>query len=331
MKITFNVIGCGLENNGGSLTIIESANTLVDLGHEVVIIDDSPNRYTWGPLRAGHRIIKDNADIPTAAVIISTGYRTVRKMLHFHKRCGKQFWWIRGWETWNYPEQYITNVLLKYPVTKMVNGIQLQEKLSKLGVESHLVRPGYDLDAFNCLNLRDNNPELITLGGLYSNGKKRNSKRTDWILKAAKKLKKHHNVQLWMFGADDMPNTKETEVVDRYFKEPSTPMKNEIYNWCDIWLAPTELEGLHMPPAEAMLTECPVVGTNAELSGMSDYLVDGVTGLVAENNYESFLTKVQSLVVQKEYRVEIGKAGGVEILRLGDRKTNMQKMVEVLT
>lgn len=328
MKITFNVLNCGLENNGGSDTIIKSANTLVDLGHEVILLGNQDIRYTWEPIKAEHikvKGIKDKKELPSADVVISTGFATVRKMLHFPDRCGKRFWWIRGWETWNYPEAYIRNTLLQYPVTKIVNGIQLQEKLEKLGVKSHLVRPGYDFNAFSCLNIRGKNEQII-LGGLYSNGKKRKAKRTDWIFKAVERLKQDHDIKLWMFGVGKLKH----DGIDRYFREPSPNLKNLIYNQCDIWLAPTELEGLHMPPAEAMLTECPVIGTNAELSGMSDYMgfIWGET--VAENNIDAFIDKIEDLIKFPKIRSLVGILSRKNVLRLGDRKTNMQKMVEVL-
>lgn len=326
MRITFNVLNCGLENNGGSITIIDSANTLVDMGHEVTIVDNQDIRYTWGGLKAEHRIIKGKADLPDADAVISTGFATVRKMLHFPDRCGKKFHWIRGWETWNYPEWYIEKTLLCYPVTRLVNGIQLQQKLAGLGIESYLVRPGYDFGKFSCLNARKDNDQVI-LGGLYSNGKKRRGKRTGWILKAVKRLKKNHNVKLWMFGQEANPGIG---VIDRYFKEPSAWLKNEIYNACDIWLAPTELEGLHMPPAEAMLTECPVVGTNAELSGMVDYLGHNKTGRVTDNGLESFVSHAEALIKSKCLRRRLGKQARRTVLALGDRKTNMERMVEVV-
>lgn len=327
MKITFNVVGCGLENNGGSITILKSANTLIDLGHEVTIIDHRDNEYTWGVVKAEHKIIKSKEDIPDADVIIATGFSTVRKMLHWPDRCGKKFHWIRGWETWNYPEWYIEKKILQYPVTKLVNGIQLQEKLARCGVEAHLVRPGYDFEDFSLLNVRGKDSKII-LGGLYCTGRKRKGKRTDWILKAAEQLKKKHsNLELWMYGLPDKPSLN---VIDRYFKNPTPTLKNQIYNLCDIWLAPTMLEGLHMPPAEAMLTLCPVVGTNAELSGMSDYLVPCITGIRAENNLTSFVVSIEKLIKHPDLRMCLGGTGRSKIMGLGNRETNMQKMVEVL-
>lgn len=325
MKITFNVSGCGLENNGGSITIIRSANALIDLGHEVIIADHRDNEYTWGVVKAEHKVIKCKDDIPNADAIIATGFSTVRRMLHWPKRCGKQFHWIRGWETWNYPEWYIEKTLLRYPVTRLVNGIQLQQKLAACGVESHIIRPGYDFDEFSLLNIRSE--KEITLGGLYCNSEKRKGKRTEWIIKTAKKLKEKYKIKLWMFGQEDNPKIG---VIDRYFKDPTIALKNEIYNTVNIWLAPTKLEGLHMPPAEAMLTGCAVVGTDAELTGMVDYLVHEKTGLIAGNTLELFTESTRRLIDHPGLRMGLGEAGRLKVVSLGDRKTNMEKMVEVL-
>jgi glycosyltransferase involved in cell wall biosynthesis len=217
----------------------------------------------------------------------------------------------------------------------MVNGIQLQQKLAGYGVASHLVRPGYDFGQFNCLNARNGSDQVI-LGGLYNTGKKRSGKRVDWIFEAVRKLKQEFNVNLWMFGVEklsvsgDKAYDESRLYIDEYKQLPSPETKNEIYNQVDIWLAPTELEGLHKPPAEAMLTECPVVGTDAELSGMSDYLTHNETGLVADNNLESFIDQVRILVADKELRRRLGKQARQNVLVLGDRKANMLKMVGVL-
>ena len=68
-----------------------------------------------------------------------------------------------------------------------------------------------------------------------------------------------------------------------YVHNPSIEEKNKFYNLCDIWLAPTNNEGLHMCPAEAMLTECVVVGTDSPMSGMRDYLYNSPMICALEN------------------------------------------------
>jgi glycosyltransferase involved in cell wall biosynthesis len=86
-----------------------------------------------------------------------------------------------------------------------------------------------------------------------------------------------------------------------------------------------------MPPAEAMLTECPVVGTNAEMSGMQDYLIHEKTGLVSENNIESFIQNVERLYKNKELRLSLGKYARFTILNtVGCRKGAMGEFIDIL-
>ena len=86
-------------------------------------------------------------------------------------------------------------------------------------------------------------------------------------------------------------------------------------------------EGLHMPPAEAMMAGCPVVGTSADMSGTEDYLLDGYSGIVADNNFQSFSKCVGKLLNNEDVRLKMGKNARKMIVSLGDRKTNMKKLL----
>jgi glycosyltransferase involved in cell wall biosynthesis len=79
-----------------------------------------------------------------------------------------------------------------------------------------------------------------------------------------------------------------------------------------------------------MLTECAVVGTDAELSGMQDYLIDGNTGFVSNNNFEDFVESIEALIEDKNTRLELGANGRKKILSIGDRKKNMSEFVNIL-
>ena len=72
MKIVFNLMGVGLGNNGGSSTLIKSANTLFDLGENVVIADSGSSRYTWGPIKVPHMKLNNINEID-GDIIIGTG------------------------------------------------------------------------------------------------------------------------------------------------------------------------------------------------------------------------------------------------------------------
>jgi glycosyltransferase involved in cell wall biosynthesis len=99
---------------------------------------------------------------------------------------------------------------------------------------------------------------------------------------------------------------------------------------CHIWLAPTMSEGLHLPPAEAMLTECPVVCTNAELSGMQDYVVNNETGIMTSNDFWSFVKGVETLIKDEQLRISCGKKARDKILSIGSRDENMSKLIKYL-
>ncbi|GAG08596.1 unnamed protein product, partial [marine sediment metagenome] len=153
-------------------------------------------------------------------------------------------------------------------------------------------------------------------------------KRTKWVLNAGDQIRRDiKSAQLWMLGSEKNPNIR---FVDKYFRAPSPEVKRQFYNSVNVWLAPTMSEGLHMPPAEAMLTECPVVGTNAELSGMQDYLINDKTGIVSKNDYPSFFYAVKRLIKSPKRATEFGKNGRLRILELGTRRDNMMGLVNIL-
>lgn len=330
MKILFDTHGCPLGNNGGSSTIVKSANTLVDMGHDVIIIANAPNQHEWTPLKAKYKICHDTEKVLGADVVIATGFVTAKHVSSLPEKCGKKFHWMRAWETWQIGDDMdIKNRVLEMPTTKLVNSGQLMVKLQSLGYSSKIVRPGYDYNDLFFTEDRSTNQNII-IGGLYRAGFHGTRKRTDWVFKTVNALrKKRYKISLWMFGTDIVKGGNGVGI-DKYFLKPPPKSKNFFYNKVGIWLAPTKSEGLHMPAAEAMLTECPVVGTEAPLSGMSDYLRHEKTGLVSNNDIESFIANTERLLKDKELRLKLGKAGRVRILEMGDRKQNMERLVKIL-
>jgi glycosyltransferase involved in cell wall biosynthesis len=326
MKITFDLRRVGLGNNGGSFTLIKSGNTLVNMGHTVVFVDSGKNQHTWVPLIAEHKIVTKKSQLPQADFIIATGYKSVPETLTAPYTAGVKCHWIRGWETWQYPEDQIIEKVLKPPTLKLVNGLCLQKKLEKLGFNSYLIRPGYDFEKLRPLKIRNKTDDIV-IGGLNKQGRHANSKRTAWVFETAKVMKRKYGkkIKLWMFGMDNLPVSK---AVDNYLKNPSIEEKNHLYNTVDIWLSPSMLEGLHMPPAEAMITGCAVVGTNAEMSGTEDYLIHNETGIVTNNDIVSFMKGVEQLIGDKPLREKLGKTGRNKVLEIGNRENNMRNLID---
>lgn len=325
MEISWNLMATGLSNNGGSTTIIRSANTLQKLGMDVTIIDGGANKHTWNKIECKHTIIKKIKDFPEGDVVIATGYPSVPSTVDLPEKCGKKFHYIRLFESYLYAGEQMTKII-KSPTIKIVNSICLQRKLLEYNEPSTIIRPGYDFNEMFPLNIRDKNKKII-LGGLYNEGKKRENKRTEWVFETYDYLRnKKYLVELYMFGSDGTPRINPTF----YIKDPSIKQKNELFNTVDIWLSPSCLDGLHIAPAEAMLTECCVCGNNSDQSGTEDYLINNVTGLVSENNIQDFKKCVEKLITNKELRTNLGKKGREKILSLGSREDNMKKMISVL-
>jgi len=328
MRIIFNLIGCGTNNNGGSMTLIKSANTLKSIGIDVVIIDSGETKYTWGPIEVPYIIEKNIENLKADAIICSSmiSLDSTEKSTIKNK-----YIWIRGWETWVYPEEVIVDKLKKSSVSILVNSQCLKDKLNSFGLESIIIRPGYDFDEiYQIDDIRNSNVKHITLGGLFSSTtkKKRQTKRTQWIYDTYDLLSdRGYNITLEMIGSDGYPQTSRNII---YNKSPEPETKNKFYNRCDIWLATSELEGLHIPPAEAMLTGCPVVGTNTPMSGTQDYLINMETGLISDNNLISFISSVETLICDTKLRRRLGLNAKSKIKSMGDRKYNMTKLIDFI-
>jgi len=327
MRIIFDLRNVGLGNNGGSLTLIKSGNTLLEMGHDVYFVDSMRNQHTWNLLKAKHMIVKKEKELPNADIIIATGYKSVKPTVQAPERCGVKAHWFRAWETWQGTESWIIQNILKAPTMKFVNSLCLRNRLLKHGVSSRILRPGYDFNELYPLEKVETKD--IILGGLYTEGKHVPIKRPNWIFETLEYLqKKYDNVKLWMFGT---PKKARYNGIDFYSSNPSINEKNIFYNAIHIWLAPASQEGLHMPPAEAMMTGCPVVATNAEMSGTQDYMIHKVTGLVSDNNLNAFKESVEILYKHPHARKEMGENALNRIKELGSRKQNMQKLVDFIS
>jgi len=253
MRITFDLRRVGLGNNGGSSTLVKSGNTLVDMGHEVIFVDSMKNKYKWTPLKAKHMVRQDNKNLPDADVIIASGYKSVSRTMKSPSGCGIKSHWIRAWEYWQYSEKDIIDRVLKPDTVKLVNSICLQKKLKKYGVDSHIIRPGYDFDQLYPIpNYRKKG--RVVIGGLYRAGTHGRRKRTQWLFEAANHLKrKNSNVEFWLFGSEADPGNS---IIDIYLRSPSMEDKNKFYNSVDIWMAPTQSEGLHDDWVPCCFNQC---------------------------------------------------------------------------
>ncbi len=328
MRITFNLHNTGAGNNGGTATLFHTANILHSLGHTVFIVSNIENSFTWFNLKGPEFMLHKDIDFPNADVLIATGVKSVKSTLAAKGNKGIKYWWVRAHETWSAPDGHLYAYYRNVNINKIVNSLCLQNYIQgKMDLTFPIIRPGTDNDFFKPVKKRNWAMKKIwNLGALY-NEKER--KRFSWITEIYDGLKKKKvAVRLHLFGTDSLPDDLECT---SYIQNPNSQQLLDFYNKVDLWLAPTKSEGLHMPPQEAMLCGCVLFGANEKLSGMVDYLEDGETGFIIENCQEA-IQLISNSVSSKEARKlleSVSSKGREKIISLGDRTTNIKKMVQL--
>ena len=322
MKINFQLQGINLANNGGSATIIASANTLSSMGEEVFLIMNEPSQFSWFPLLGPKEIITSGKDYPDADVHIATGAKSVIPVLDAPIESGKKFWWIRAHEKWVMPEENLYQLYRNIDISLLVNSIHLQKFLKGyIERDSVIMYPGQDLDKFYPTIKRTWEKKEWVLGGLY-NTKQR--KRFQWIQEIYTQLRNRKiPVKLKLFGTEKLDKK---DHCDEYLYQPTKDELREFYNGIDFWIAPTLSEGLHIPPQEAALCGSIVIGALGELTGMDDYLIHNVTGMKFLY-YTDAINLILGLIKDKEKMKLLSVNGRNKIISLGNRVDNMQRMI----
>jgi len=299
MNILFNAIGCGLGNNGGTKTIIKSAEVLKDLGCGVSILADVDN-YTW---HKHNLYVNGNmtAFVKEFDTVVNVSVWDVDSTLEISKKHGlKPVWWIRGWEKWVNSEEWLISQLRKFYEfggLLICNSSWLVDHLRSLGMYSELCFAGLDLHFWKDYGMRDWDGKL-TIGGLWS--AKHKTKRFDIFERVMEHFGDKFNYKILKGDLND------------------GQLRN-FYNDCHIWIATSELEGFHQVPAEAALCGCRVF--------VYDYFQGGTS------DYNKYFFKYTSFNVLKRFMEDT--CYGIDrstkcVKQIGDRETNMKKFMELI-
>lgn len=297
MRIVFNFQEVGLGNNGGTRTIIKCAETLQNLGHEV-ILSSKAMRYTWHKTE-----VKVGRKIPDCDIIVATGYRSVGSTLKARARA--KFYYVRGLELWNTTQEKLLKSFRSLRV--IVNSSWLRDFMSRHNIECDLIYPGLDFDSF--FDLKEPRKEVI--GGLFSS--KHRTKKHGHVAKIAK----ISGYPLLMINRD-IKGAGPTELC-------------KFYNKVKVWVSSSELEGLHNCPMEASLCGCGSVISNHPRGGTGDYAIPNKTCLVYNaGDLESAAEKVNALMQDDILRNRLVKSMNNHLRdNIGDRTANMSKLVSL--
>jgi len=308
MDIAFDLFNVGLGNNGGTRTIIKTAQTLQNLGCEVSIYSNIPNQYTWDRSwqdKVGFTC-KDRYDIPPQFTIFATGYYSIRHVL-MKKEVNRIYIYIRGHELWNAKEDELLKLYGKFkPGHCLVNSEWLKSLLKKNGIKSKLIYPGID-KTFTILPSRTK-PRKNRFGALYS--ERHQTKRHEDAVKVSK--------------LSGFP----VKMLNKDIVDPTENKLNKWYNKFKVWFAPTELEGLHNCPIEASQTGCAVVCSDHPRNGMSDYAIHEETALVYPARDLDTASKYITQLMEDEVLRQKLNQGMVDLLKK-KIKTRKENMIEL--
>ena len=298
MNILFNALGCGLGNNGGSKTIVKSAQALINLDHYVQIAS-KVNNYTWG------RIITNfgTTTYDFYDVVVNVSVWDVATTLTMPIK--KKVWWLRGWEQWVRGEEYLINQIKRFVDAggkMIVNSSWLIKQLKeKCGVDSVLCYSGLDLDFWHYVESPCE--DVIKVGALW------HPKHKTKNYAMFEKLKEQCDNKYFEFHT----------LKDNYNDE----QLRRFYSELNIWLSLSSLEGFHQVPAEAALCGCHIIYNDIDSGGTRDYCTPETADPFTEFN--GLLQALESPDWSK--RNEMQK---VLENKIGSREDNMKKFVEVM-
>ncbi len=281
----------GLQNNGGSKTIIRSAETLQDMGHKVTIWTHT-NRYNWHKPKVnivphiGIKLLRREFDV---AIAVSVSDIDIVNKTFGNKV--RKFWWCRGEESWQCPKERTIKKSKKIDV--IVNSSWLLDRFQ--GAE--LCYAGLDLDFWKSLfNVKP------CIGYLHN---------------------KSHKTKNVAFAKKVLNELVDPMIVRIKGKSNDEELR-QAYSKCGVWLATSTSEGFHGPPAESALCGALVVYKDTPSGGTGDYCTPS-TGMP----YRTLEECVQA-IENPDYS-KVAKMQEVLKNKIGSRKKCMKRFVELIS
>ncbi len=235
----------GLACNGGSQTILKSAEALRSLGHKVDVAA-TVDRFKWFKHPKPVKKIPKDADAVVAISISDVD-------IVMKKARNKMAYWARPFEFWQMPKNEIIKTLKRFARNDgliFCNSSWQVKWLEKYDIPSILQFAGIDFDRWEKYKPRC--PESPIICTLYHKHPRKQFKKAGRLAAMDDNEWRVLGKGVWVTGK---------KLVD-------------FYNQCNIWFAPTRLEGFHNVPVEAALCGCLIVCMNEPKNGMMDYCND---------------------------------------------------------
>jgi len=298
MKITF--VSPGFPTNGGVKRIIMLSNLLSERGHEVnIVIHKGEATCDWYDVKVPVIVNYDldekkfpNADAIIVYECIEPEY--LLRIKNFKHNKGKKYLLVLSYG-YQKSDWIKHNIKLKN-FTKICTTEWLRDSCDALGEEKRtsreLLLTGIDHEQFQHVRLFGKSyipPSGIVIGAYYKYGDYVCFDELQQVFLEVKK--KHPDINLITYSNKDAPVS-----FSRHYKDPPQEKLKELYSSCDIWLCTNSIEGLGMPPLEAMACGCCLVTTDTK--GNNFYAIHNKTALVSKPGDIQDLIKNLNLVIE---------------------------------
>jgi glycosyltransferase involved in cell wall biosynthesis len=191
---------------------------------------------------------------------------------------------------------------------------------------------GIDLDQFQPCTSKDNE---ITIGTVKKLAKKYG---IEYLIEAFKLVKTRHpelNLKLLLVGGGHdeklYQNMVKNENLEDYTVFTGSVPFDQVpayHNKLDVYVALSSFESFGVAILEASACEKPVVVS--DVGGLPEVVEDGVTGFVVpRKNPEAAADAIEKLVLDKNLRFKLGKAGRRRVLENYDWNKNVDHMIAI--
>lgn len=293
MKITFVLPGAARWPSGGSRMVFRYSNALVAMGCSVRVIMPSnvggagpaktilrsgryllwklsgafaPRRWfaldsrvtlSWVPNLAAAASSRDDA-------VIATSVRTAEAVAAWPESAGRKFYFVQGFETWDFSADRVRASWL-LPLVKIAVSHWLGDLIAAAGSAAVILPNGADPDAFGIDVPIEGSARKCLLWPHHWLAQK----GSDDVQAIVPLLKSGFpGIEVRAFGTTRPPRAWPHDV--EYVLNPSQPRLRELYNQAAVMIAPSHEEGWGLPASEALQCGCGLVAT--DIGGHREFL-----------------------------------------------------------
>lgn len=286
MKITFVLKEC-ISLTGGVRVIATYAEYLKKRNHEIHVValaNPQPRLHHqlksvlkgmgWIPRLSNKSTYFDNrnikchivnhappitdSDLPDSDVVIATWWETAEWVAALSKNKGRKFYFIQGYEAFDYLPVKRVQATYLLPMRKIVVSQWLFDLMKKDYKSNDVVLVPNSVDTNQFYAPSRNKQSTPTFGTIYST---KTIKGCDTALQAFHLASQRlPNIKLVSFGNEKPSSHLNLPKENEFYYQPKQNYLKDIYAKCDAWIFSSRIEGFGLPILEAMACRTPVIG-----------------------------------------------------------------------